>query len=239
MKIGLFDSGIGGLTVLKALKEKYPYNEYIYYGDTLNVPYGNKTKDELLKLAKRNIAFLKKFNIDKIIIACGTVSSNCLNYLKENYNIKIQDIITPTIEYLNNSHYQNIGVIATSATINSHVFKNNINKNVYEIETPKLVPLIESNNMENIKKVLSEYLDKYIDKIDALVLGCTHYPIIKKYIASVLPKNIDIIDMSDLISIENNGTPKTSIYFSKLDDIIIKNVKAILNNNDIDINLSN
>ena len=104
MRVGIFDSGIGGLTVLKTFIDKYPNNEYIYYGDTFNLPYGNKTKKELLKLSDKDVSFLINKNIDIIIIACGTVSSNCLDYLKDKYNIPIYDIISPTLEYLNNNY---------------------------------------------------------------------------------------------------------------------------------------
>ena len=231
MRIGLFDSGVGGLTVLKTLINKYPNNEYIYYGDTLNNPYGNKTKEELLTLSKQNIEFLINKKVDLIIIACGTVSSNCLNELKELYNIPIISIINPTIDYLNNNNYKNIGIIATNATINSHIFKNNLNNNVYEIATPKLVPLIESNNLDNIDKILHEYLDNYINKIDILVLGCTHYPIIKDNIKKIFDNNIEILDMSELINIDNTGESGIpQIYFSKIDNNVIMNTKNILDN---------
>ena len=230
MRIGLFDSGVGGLTVLKTLINKYQNNEYIYYGDTLNNPYGNKTKEELLTLSKQNMEFLINKKVDLIIIACGTVSSNCLNELKELYNIPIISIINPTIDYLNNNNYKNIGIIATNATINSHIFKNNLNNNVYEIATPKLVPLIESNNLGNIDKILHEYLDNYINKIDILVLGCTHYPIIKDNIKKILG-NTRILDMSELINIDNHGESGTpQIYFSKIDNNVIINTKSILDN---------
>ena len=227
MRVGLFDSGIGGLTVLKTLLKKYPNNEYVYYGDTLNVPYGNKSKEELLDLAKKNIEFLISKNVDFIIVACGTVSSNCLDYLKENYSIPIISVISPTIEYLNNSNYSNIIVIATNATINSHIFKNNINKNIYEVATPKLVNIIESGNYEELDGVLHEYLDEYKDKVDAIVLGCTHYPIIKDYISNII--NCDIIDMSEYIEIEEGTSKSLEIYFSKLDDNIKKNASLIIN----------
>ena len=235
MRIGLFDSGLGGLTVLKTLLKKYPNNEYVYYGDTLNIPYGDKTKEELIILAKKNVDFLLSKNVDMIIVACGTVSSNCLDILKETYNIPIISILEPTIDYLNNSNYQNILVMATHATINSHIFKNNINKNIYELETPKLVPMIENNNLLDIDKVLHEYLDNYLNNIDVLVLGCTHYPIIKDYIKSVVGEHTNILDMSDLIKIDNNGNRSLEIYFSKIDDKIITNTKNILEINDLKI----
>ena len=236
MRIGLFDSGLGGLTVLKTLLKKYPNNEYVYYGDTLNIHYGDKTKEELILLAKQNVEFLLSKKVDMIIVACGTVSSNCLDILKETYNIPIISILEPTIDYLNNSNYQNILVMATHATINSHIFKNNINKNIYEIETPKLVPMIENNNLLDIDKVLHEYLDNYLNNIDVLVLGCTHYPIIKDYIKSVVGEHTNILDMSDLIKIDNNGNRSLEIYFSKIDDKIIKNTEKILKIKGLKIN---
>ena len=230
MRVGLFDSGVGGLTVLKTLIEKYPCNEYIYYGDTLNIPYGNKNKDELLKLSRNNINFLISKNVDIIIIACGTVSSNCLNELKKEYDIPILSIIEPTLEYLNKSDYKNIGVIATNATINSHIFSENVKKNVYEIATPKLVTLIENNEFTDINSILHEYLDRYKDIIDVLVLGCTHYPIIKKEINNVIGDDALIIDMGKLITLSNNGKRDVKIYFSKINDNIIDNTVRIIGN---------
>ena len=227
MRIGLFDSGVGGLTVLKTLSKKYPNNHYIYYGDTLNNPYGNKTKDELLTLAKANIEFLLSKDVEMIIIACGTVSSNCLNELKKIYQIPIYSILEPTIDYLNEIACQHIGVIATEATINSHIFKDKVDKDVIEIATPKLVPLIESNNLNNISEVLKEYLVDYIDKIDVLVLGCTHYPIIKDEIKKIMGSTL-ILDMSELINIDEGNEKEIKIYFSKLNEIIISNTKRII-----------
>ena len=235
MKVGIFDSGIGGLTVLKTLLEKRPNNEYIYYGDTLNLPYGDKTKEELLKLAENDIEFLLEKNVDIIVIACGTISANCIHHLKNKYNIPIYDIINPTIEYINNSNYQNIGVIATNRTIDSHIFKKNINKNIIEIPTPKFVPLIENNNHLELEKVIKEYLSDYQNKIDALVLGCTHYPIIKENIKKHLNKDTDILDMSTYIidKIEEGSTKSIKIYYSKLNETTKNNTKRILNGNNL------
>jgi len=237
MRVGIFDSGIGGLTVLKTLINKYPKNDYIYYGDTLNLPYGSKTKEELLELSIKDVEFLLSKNVDIIIIACGTVSSNCRNYLKENYSIPIYDIISPTIKYLNESSKSSIGIIATEKTIDSHIFKNSLKKEVYEIKTPKLVPLIENNNLKDINNILDEYLKEYQNKIDILVLGCTHYPIIKEYINNYFNNKIEILDMSypllDKLKEDNNAS--INIYFSKLNDTLINNTKRILNLKNIDI----
>lgn len=237
MKVGVFDSGIGGLTVLKNLYKHYPNNEYIYYGDTLNLPYGNKTKKELEVLSSKDVEFLLSKNVDIIFIACGTVSSNCINHLKNKYHIPIYDIITPTIKYLNDSSYQNIGVIATNATIDSHIFKNNINKNIYEIKTPDFVPLIEENNKESLMNTIDKYLNEYKNKIDILVLGCTHYPLIKDNLNSYLNNQTPLLDMSELLldKLKNNHTSSVNIYFSKLNNTIMDNTKNILNIDNLSI----
>lgn len=237
MKIGVFDSGIGGLTVLKRLIDKYPNNEYIYYGDTKNIPYGDKSIDELKVLASNIVEFLINKNVDMIVIACGTVSSNLSDYLKEKYNIKIIDIISPVINYLNNSEYEKIGVIATNATINSKVFSKSLNKDIKEVACPMFVPIIESNNLTELQKYLNTYLNDLKDR-DIIVLGCTHYPLIKDEINKYLNNNIKLLDMAECIGdITNEGKASVELYFSKLDDKLIDNTKTILQNNVDSINL--
>ena len=236
MKIGVFDSGIGGLTVLNKLIEKYPNNEYIYYGDTKNIPYGNKSIEQLKELSSNIINFLIEKKVDLIVIACGTVSSNLSDYLKQKYNIKIIDIISPVINYLNNCDYNKIGVIATQSTINSNIF-NNINKDIKQVACPKLVPLIENNNINELKKTFDEYLIDLYDR-DLIVLGCTHYPIIKDYINEYFNNEIDLLDMSECIdNIESIGNKSIDLYFSKLDYNIINNVKSIIKEDINSINL--
>ena len=133
MRIGMFDSGVGGLTVLKAFLKKHPNNEYVYYGDTKNVPYGNKTKEELLKLSTGIIKYLESKNVDIIIIACGTVSSNIYEELKQVTKIPLYSIIEEIPNYIEEKEYKHVTVMATSATINSHIFKQKIKVSVKEI----------------------------------------------------------------------------------------------------------
>lgn len=235
MRIGVFDSGIGGLTVLKTLIKKIPNNEYVYYGDTKNLPYGNKSIEELKSLSSNIIEFLLNKKVDMIVIACGTVSSNLSSYLREKYDIKIIDIISPVINYLNNSNYNNIGIIATQATINSKIFSRNINKNIKEVACPMFVPIIENNKIYELNNYFKEYLENLKD-CDLIVLGCTHYPLIKKQINEYL--NIELLDMSECINnIPNNGISRVELYFSKLDSIIIDNVNNILDLKEYIINL--
>ncbi|MEG0826157.1 MAG: glutamate racemase [Bacilli bacterium] len=198
MRVGLFDSGIGGLTVLKELINKYPLNQYVYYGDTLNLPYGSKTKEELFNLSSRIIKFLENEKVDIIIIACGTISSNIYEELKQATSIPLYSIIEPTINYLKVRKYRNIAVLATSTTVNSGIFKKKLeNVNVIEIECPLLVPLIESNDENKIETTVVDYLSKIDMKIDALVLGCTHYQLIE----NIIKKHVhtEIINMGKIL----------------------------------------
>lgn len=228
MRIGLFDSGVGGLTVLRELKKQYPNNEYIYFGDNKNLPYGSKTKEELLELSSNAVEFLLSKNVDIIIIACGTVSSTVYEDLKQKYNVSIYDIITPTINYINNSKYEKVGLIATQATVGSHKFKERITKNLYEQACPLFVPFIEGDKTIDIDNTISEYL-KEIKDYDAIILGCTHYPLLVDRIKNIT--NAELINMGSVISEYLNiesSVSKTNLYFSKFDNNLIEKVNNII-----------
>lgn len=197
-KIGIFDSGVGGLTVLKSLSDKYKCIDYIYIGDNKYCPYGDKTKEELLNYAKRIVNYFIEKGISIIVIACNTSCSQTLDELKQIYkNITFIGVIDSTIDVFLKSKKNNVLVIGTSATINSNIYESKIkeknnNIKVTNLATPKLVPLIE--NMEMTKKVLNEYLKPY-NNIDSIILACTHYKLIEKEI----DKNIKVINSSDSI----------------------------------------
>ncbi len=221
MKIGVFDSGVGGLTVLKELL-KYK-NEYYYFGDNINIPYGTKTKYELQILASKIVEFLISKDVDMIIIACGTVSSNVYEYLKNKYDIPIYDIIGPTLNYLKDKTYY---TFATPMTCKSKIFNN-------AIECSLLVPSIE--NSEDVIPALKEYLDK-IPLNSNLVLGCTHYPILTNEILTLRP-DLNLINMGkvlfDSLDLESNKL-KVRLYFSKVDHNLINNIEKII---DVDYQL--
>lgn len=228
MRIGLFDSGIGGLTVLKELKNKYPNNEYIYFGDNKNLPYGSKTKEQLFELSSNVIEFLLSKKVDIIIIACGTVSSTVYEDLKLKYNIPIYDIITPTINYINNSEFESVALMATQATVSSNKFKEKINKNFYQQACPLLVPFVEGDKSIDINSVLNEYL-KEIKYSDAIILGCTHYPILVEQIRNISKSKL--INMGTILSEDLDITDSfesVNLYFSKLDDNLINKVNNII-----------
>lgn len=228
MRIGLFDSGLGGLTVLKELKRKYPNNEYIYFGDNKNLPYGSKTKEQLLELSSNAVEFLLSKKVDIVIIACGTVSANVYDDLKQKYQIPIYDIITPTITYINNSEYEKVGLIATKATVESHKFKEKINKTLYEQACPLFVPFIEGDKTINIDNAINDYL-KEIKDYDAIILGCTHYPLLIDKLKSIT--NAKLINMGTILANHLNITSsisKTNLYFSKFDNKLIDKVNNII-----------
>ena len=228
MRIGIFDSGLGGINVLSCLLEKYPNNEYIFYFYTKNIPYGDKTKEELLNLASHIIDYLLTKNVDIIIIACGTISSTCYNELKNMYSIPIYDIVSPTIDYLKKISLKNIGVIGTKRTIESKIF-NLKDKNMLLKSTPTFVPIIENNQIEENKDNIINQLNDF-KSCDALVLGCTHYPLLKNIIENEL--RIPTIDMGkcliDKIRLSNNSNQLVELYFSKLSNNVIKTVDRII-----------
>ncbi len=234
MKIGLFDSGIGGLTVLKELIKIHPHHHYIYYGDNLNMPYGNKSREELFVLANNNVQFLLNKKVDLIIIACGTVSSNFGSYLKKQYHFPIYDIITPTIEYLNQNNYEDLGLIATRATVKTQTFSKKINK-IKEQECPSFVSLIENNQIKT--KLCEQELNKYLSplkevKIKTLILGCTHYPLLDKEILNFFDSQIELLNMGTILANNLNFSKETNyqleLYFSNPNKQILKNVKDIM-----------
>lgn len=223
MKIGLFDSGIGGLTVLKEVMKTYPNNHYIYVGDTKNLPYGEKTSEELKILSEKIIDFLNTKKVDMIIIACGTVSSSIGDYLKSKYT-NVVDVISFTIKYVN-ENFKNIGLMATTRTIDSNVFQEKITISLKVIKTPLLVPMIEKRQID--EKIISNYVQE-LNECDAIILGCTHYPIIAKYI------NKKTVNMGTVLAkylkLTNESEFKLDLYFSKIDNEIEKNVEEILDN---------
>ena len=195
--IGLFDSGVGGLTVLSFMKELLPNENIIYIGDNAHCPYGDKSKQQLLEYTKRICDYFVQRNVKMIVLACNTTSANVLDELQNMYKpLKIIGVIRSTVDDFLLHRCQSVLVMATHATVQSHQYRYFIHNHnqrivVYEKETPRLVPLIESGEYkEGIVSVLQEDLSYYIDKVDAVILGCTHYPIIKQQIKKVMGQKV-------------------------------------------------
>lgn len=190
-KIGVFDSGLGGVTVLKRLLKDLPYEEYIYYGDSGNAPYGSgKTKEEIQNLCAKIMDFLIQNNCKVIVIACNTATVAALEYLKEKYSIPIIGIIDSGAKIaVQSSSLKKVAVFSTEFTANSNAYKNTIQKydkdfEVTQIACKEFCPMIERGweIFNDNQEILEKYINKIPNDVDTLVLGCTHYPIIEDYI---------------------------------------------------------
>jgi len=202
--IGIFDSGLGGLSVYKEVRKALPCENIIYFGDTMRVPYGNKSKGNIRLFAKEITLFLKKLNVKTIIVACNTVSSIALDVVKETSKCKIFDVIEPGIKFaVKKTRTNKIIVIGTRATVNSHSYFKEIKRivpymDVKEKDCPLFVPLVEEGfvNHKSTLLIADEYLKEFKNsEYDSIILGCTHYPLLKGIIKKILPE-INIIDSS-------------------------------------------
>jgi glutamate racemase len=211
MNIGIFDSGVGGLTVFAAVRKRCPSANIIYFGDMARVPYGSKSRETIIRYSQQNATFLVHQNIDLLIIACNTSSALALDVLKNDFRLPIIDVIQPgarkAVEVSTN---KKIGVIGTEATTKSGAYEKAIHKlepetKVISCPTPLLVPLVEENwiNHQITEKILIEYLTPLLEEqIDTLVLGCTHYPLLKKRIQKVVGKNVILVESAEAIADE-------------------------------------
>ncbi len=200
--IGIFDSGLGGLTVLKNLKNALPNESFVYFGDTAHVPYGTKSPKSIFLYSDSITSFLLNLNVKLIIVACNTVSSVALTKLKKKYHIPIIDVLNPAVQHAGKiSKSRNVGIIGTQTTISSNSYKNTFYKlypdiKTFEVSCPLFVPIIEEGwqNTKIAYDIAKIYLNKFTNtNIDTLILGCTHYPIMHNVIKSILPKNISLV----------------------------------------------
>jgi len=209
MNIGIFDSGIGGLTVFKEIDRSFPQANLYYIGDTARVPYGNKSEETIIRYSLELSDFLvKNFKVDVIVVACNTASSYAVEKIKSYLNIPVIDVITPgVLTAIKTTKNKKIGVIGTQATIRSKSYEKklkeiDLNFKVYSKACPLFVPLVEEGKIKGkiTRLIIEDYLNPLIDKgIDTLILGCTHYPLLKEEIESIYPY-INIVDSSMMIS---------------------------------------
>jgi glutamate racemase len=221
--IGIFDSGIGGLTVLKAVSRLMPNENIVYFGDTARVPYGSKSNDTVIEYSLQAANFLLRKNIKLLVVACNTASSVAMKELKRFLTIPVIGMIEPGAKAaLQVSKNGIIGVIGTRATINNKAYSNELKKlnskiKVYEKACPLFVPLAEEGwiNHKATLLVAKEYLSELREKkIDSLVLGCTHYPILIDTIKKVIGKNVKLID---------SGTPAARLVEDYLNGRQLRN----------------
>lgn len=215
--VGVFDSGIGGLSVLRELEKILPNEDFYYYGDSLNNPYGEKSDEELFSITSGVVDYLVNKGCRLIVIACNTATTRCMKYLREKYKDIIFVGTVPAIKVACDRDFKNTLVMATPATIESErtmeLIRDNIRKdqNIYLVACPGLANAIEDNDQEKIKEILKDTFREYKDKeIDSIVLGCTHYPFIKEDILKEMP-GVILLDGSRGVAmevkrqLENNG----------------------------------
>ena len=199
-RIGVFDSGIGGLTVLEELKKVLPNEDYLFYADSKNCPYGEKSDTELYDITSNIVDYLIDKDCKIIVIACNTATTRCIKYLRDKYKDMTFIGTEPAIKVACDRDYKNILVMATPATISSertHILVNDNKKdyeNIYLVPCEGLADAIETDNFKKQEDIVSSIYDEYKDKnIDAIVLGCTHYPHIKELISKYFT-NAELLD---------------------------------------------
>lgn len=210
--IGVFDSGIGGLTVAHAIHKVLPNEQIIYFGDTAHLPYGDKSKEAIISYSIAITKFLQSKNCKAIVIACNTASSLAYQSLLETFNhcnLPIYNVIDPVVLEILKSDYLDIGVIGTKATISSNIFTEKINQKrpdirVKSLATPLLAPMIEEGFFNN--KISATIIDSYLSSpilnpISCLVLACTHYPLIQKELSRYYNNEVDIINSAEIVAL--------------------------------------
>lgn len=206
--IGIFDSGVGGITVLKEIQKELPDENYIYLGDTKNFPYGEKSQCEIIKFASENVEYLIKKNVKIIVIACGTATSQALETLKKKFDIPLVGIIEPTVQYIKKQKYKKIGVIATEGTIKNGAWERQLKENINDINVinkacPMLATIAEEGRAtgEEGKMAIKEYMQPFKEqKIDKIILGCTHFPIYEQLIREELKCNVELINTGKTVA---------------------------------------
>lgn len=232
--IGIFDSGLGGLSVLKSLLKNLPNYNYIYLGDNARVPYGEKSPDIIYEYSEQAVDFLFKSGCNLVIIACNTASAQALpklqqKYLIKNYpNRKILGVVRPLAEAAEKSNKKIIGVIGTKSTINSSTYKKEIHKlnkeiKVIELATPLLVPLIENDWLKRpeTRMILKKYLRVLKEKnIKMLILACTHYPFLLKEVRRICGAKIEVPDPGEIVA------KSLETYLTKHKELNLKETKS-------------
>jgi glutamate racemase len=209
--IGIFDSGVGGLTVAHAIKQILPNESLIYFGDTAHLPYGDKSAESIRYYSKHITEFLLEHNSKVVLIACNSASASAFDSLKKEFEAKtiIIDVIDPVVNYLATRNFNKIGVIGTKRTISSGTYEKKIKEkspatNVVSMATPLLVPMIEEGFIfDDISNaIIRTYLTNVsLAGIQALILGCTHYPIIKNQISKIFNFNVEVVDSARIVAL--------------------------------------
>ena len=219
--IGVFDSGIGGTSIWSAIHDLLPNEKTIYLADSKNAPYGQKTKEQIVALSKKNVDFLLEMKCKLIVVACNTATTNAIRELRNDYDIPFIGIEPAIKPAANNSKTQVIGILATKGTLNSELFNKTAemfqNTTIIEQVGYGLVQLIEDGNLYSpeMTQLLESYLQPMIDaNIDYLVLGCSHYPYLIPQIKKILPEHIQIIDSGEAVARQTQNILREKVGFT-------------------------
>ena len=204
--IGVFDSGLGGLTAVRQLRRLMPSENIIYFGDTARVPYGNRSRETLLQYARQDMRFLSSFDLKAVVIACGTVSTNCLEELRGESGVPVTGVVEPAVERAAAATRSGrIGLVATRASVASGAYERAFHRadpalEIHALACPLFVPLVEEGRCRPgdavIETVAKEYLEPLREAgVDTLVLGCTHYPLLSEVIGGVMGPEVSLVDV--------------------------------------------
>ena len=207
MRIGLFDSGVGGFTVFKKVVELCPNTSFLYLADTARLPYGIKTSNEIIQIAEEVSFWFSQQRIDVFLVACNTTNAIALDVIKDKLDIPVFDLIESVSSTIKESR---VGVLATPSTVKTKAYTNailNFNPTTVVIEKacPEFVPMIEMDkiNSNEITDIAIEYIQPLLNqKIESLILGCSHYPLITPLLNEVLPSSVKLIDPADSLSLK-------------------------------------
>ncbi len=220
--IGLFDSGIGGTSIWSAIHELLPKENTIYLADSINAPYGQKTKEEIIALSIKNTELLLELNSKIIVVACNTATTNAIKELRAKYDVPFIGIEPAIKPAANNSKTQTIGILATKGTLSSELFNKTVEiyqgTNIIEQVGFGLVQLIEDGKIDSaeMNQLLRSYLEPMIEaNIDYLVLGCSHYPYLIPQISKILPKHIKIIDSGEAVAKQTQKVLQDTVGFNQ------------------------
>lgn len=204
--IGVFDSGLGGLTAVKQLMDLLPEEDIIYFGDTGRVPYGTRSKDTIIKYTIQDINFLKTFQIKMIVVACGTASTVALPVLQDSVGLPMVGVLSEAVtSAVRQTKNNKIGVVATPATINSGAFERAIRAAAPQVQTygkacPLFVPLVENGHFDTqvAELVAREYLEPLKEAdVDTLIMGCTHYPLLNRVVGRIMGPQVTLINVGE------------------------------------------
>jgi len=231
--IGIFDSGVGGLTAVRALQAAAPNESIVYFGDTARVPYGNRTKEDITRLSQQDVRFLRTHGLKAVLVACNTITTSCIDVLSaENSGIPVFGVVESAAEAAAKAtKNKKVGIIATQATVRSGAYDQRLKHFLPDVQIftescPKLVPLIESGHIHRGDSAIEETAADYLapiksQDVDTMILGCTHFPLIREVVQAYMG--------SDLILIDSGGeSVKTMLdALSKTDSLAEKNTVSL------------